>query len=378
VKVLLWKGGDAMVVRKFEIGKHERGLLFRKREFECVLGPGRHWLFDPLRHVRVAVTSIREPWIAHPKLDVLVRSGLLGDEIRVIDLGDRQRALVWVDGRFGRILGPGLHAVWTVFCDVRVEILDVDEPRFEHSDLRTILSIEKVGGRLALHVVEPGHVGIEIRDGRVAGTLEPGIHAFWRDVGTTRVVAVDCREVMADVAGQELMTADKVTLRVNAMVTYRVKDPLLAVGEVEDFRQTLYRATQLALRATVGGRELDALLMEKDAVAAELVGLVRSRAAAFGVEVVSVGIRDVILPGDMKILMNRVIEARKAAEAALVTRREETAAMRSQANTARLLADNPTLMRLRELEVLESIAGHGKLEVVLGEKGLADRVVNLI
>jgi hypothetical protein len=91
-----------------------------------------------------------------------------------------------------------------------------------------------------------------------------------------------------------------------------------------------------------------------------------------------VGVRDVILPGDMKDLMNKVTEAKKAAEANLIARREETAAMRSQANTARLLAENPTLMRLRELEVLERVAASGKLNVVLGEKGLADRVVNLL
>lgn len=92
----------------------------------------------------------------------------------------------------------------------------------------------------------------------------------------------------------------------------------------------------------------------------------------------NVGIRDIILPGDMRDLMNKVTEARKAAEANFIARREETAAMRSQANTAKVLENNPTLMRLRELEVLEKIAGHAKLNVVLGEKGLADRVVNLL
>ena len=71
-------------------------------------------------------------------------------------------------------------------------------------------------------------------------------------------------------------------------------------------------------------------------------------------------------------------QAKKAAEANLIVRREETAAMRSQANTAKVLADNPTLMRLRELEVLEKVATSGKLSVVLGEKGLADRVMNLL
>ena len=97
-----------------------------------------------------------------------------------------------------------------------------------------------------------------------------------------------------------------------------------------------------------------------------------------GLKVVSVGVRDVILPGDMKDLMNKVTKAKKAAEANLIARREETAAMRSQANTAKLLDASPTLMRLRELEVLEKVAGSGKLNVVLGEKGLAERVVNLL
>jgi len=89
-----------------------------------------------------------------------------------------------------------------------------------------------------------------------------------------------------------------------------------------------YREAQLALRAVVGARELDGFLMDK------------------------------------------VTEAKKAAEANLIARREETAAMRSQANTAKLLEGSPTLMRLRELEIMEKVATSGKLNVVLGEKGL--------
>ena len=105
---------------------------------------------------------------------------------------------------------------------------------------------------------------------------------------------------------------------------------------------------------------------------------VRQRAEDLGLELCSVGIRDVILPGDMKDLMNKVTEAKKAAEANLIARREETAAIRSQANTAKLLAESPMLMRLRELELLEKIATHGTLNVMLGEKGLSERIVNLL
>ena len=174
------------------------------------------------------------------------------------------------------------------------------------------------------------------------------------------------------------MTADKVSLRMNAVVTYRIVDARKALSATDDVRQTLYREAQLALRAVIGTRELDSFLADKDAVAGEIETLVRRRSGELGLEVVAVGIRDVILPGDMKDLMNKVTEAKKAAEANLIVRREETAAMRSQANTAKLLDSNPTLMRLRELEVLERVATDGKLNVVLGEKGLADRVVNLL
>jgi regulator of protease activity HflC (stomatin/prohibitin superfamily) len=193
-----------------------------------------------------------------------------------------------------------------------------------------------------------------------------------------KFVQEDMRETMIDISGQEIMTADKVTLRMNAVATYRVVDARQSVSTVDDAKQALYREAQLALRAVVGARDLDAFLADKEGVARDLDTALAGRARQIGLEVASVGVRDIILPGDMKDLMNKVTEAKKAAEANLIVRREETAAMRSQANTAKLLEGSPTLMRLRELEVLEKIASAGRLNIVLGEKGLADRVVNLL
>jgi regulator of protease activity HflC (stomatin/prohibitin superfamily) len=221
-------------------------------------------------------------------------------------------------------------------------------------------------------------VGVLFIDGRYVDTLSPGQYAFWKGPADARVVEVDLRETTADISGQEIMTADNVTLRVNANVTYRIVDARKAVSSTDDVRQALYRETQLALRAVIGARELDAFLVGKNTVGQEIEEAVRSRAGELGLEIASVGIRDVILPGEMKDLMNKVTEAKKAAEANLISRREETAAIRSQANTAKLLVENPTLMRMRELEVLEKIASAGHLKVVLGEKGLADRVTNLL
>src|SRR5262249_48591050 len=156
---------------------------------------------------------------------------------------------------------------------------------------------------------------------------------------------VDLREVTLDVVGQDLMTADRVTLRLNLVVLMRVIDPLRGVTMVDDVKQALYREAQLVLRAIVGAQALDAFLTQKEAISRDVLDELRPRATALGLEVMTAGIRDVILPGEMKELLNKVTEAKTAAEAQLITRREETAAMRSQANTARLLQDNPTLMR---------------------------------
>jgi len=367
-----------LFVKRIKIAKFEKGLYFKDREFQGVLEPGKYRFLDPLGKVRVEAVSVRDPWLVHRELDVIVKSGALEGRAAVVDLKDHERALVWIDGRFDTVLDSGLWALWTGFRDVRVEMVDARAVRFEHAELQTILKTKGADAVFNIFNVEDGHAGLYFKDGEFVSRLSPGTYAFWKNVGRVKLYQVDMREAVADVAGQEIMTADKVTLRLNAVVTYRVSDPVKTVTEVEDARQALYREAQLALRAVIGTRELDALLSDKDAVAREWEDMVRRRAPAFGMGVVALGIRDVILPGEMKELMNKVTEAKKAAEAALITRREETAAMRSQSNTARILAENPTLMRIRELEVLEKIAGKARLNVVLGDKGLTEKVVNLL
>jgi len=367
-----------MVLKRYRIHSDEIGLHFRDGEFKGLLGEGRHWFFDPLGKVRVEIVSERDPWLVHEKLDVIVKSGALADRAVVLDLKDHQRGLVWVEGRFSRVLAPGLYAYWTGQKEVEVEVVDARSVRFEHKELATIVQWPMAGKLLDVCRVQRNGVGVLFYDGKYVETLSPGLYAFWRGTADAKLVEVDVRETMVDVGGQEIMTSDKVTLRLNAVATYRVVDARRVVTGVDDLRQTLYREAQLALRAVLGTRELDQFLADKDAVAKEVEELLRRRAEELGVEIVSVGVRDVILPGEMKELMNRVTEAKKAAEANLIARREETAAMRSQANTAKLLEQSPTLMRLRELEVLEKIATASNLKVVLGEQGLADRVVNLL
>lgn len=361
-----------------KIHSHEKGLHFKDHEFKGLLGQGQHWFWDPTNAVRVDVVSQRSPWLRHEALDLIVKSGSLGNEALVVDLKDYERALVWIDGRFDRILGPGLHALWTNFKEIRTEVVDARPVQFNHTDMNAILSSPSSSELLENVVVEEGWAAVYFKDGEYVQTLKPGRYLFWKQMGKVHLKQIDLRETVLDVGGQEIMSRDKVTLRLNAQVTYQVTDPYLSVTAVENLTQSLYREFQLTLRAIVGSYELDGLLEGKEHLAGEMEQTLCRRTSEFGVRVIGIGIRDLILPGEMKELMNKVIEARKLAEANLIIRREETAAMRSQSNTAKLLENNPTLMRLRELEVLEKVANCSELKVVLGEKGLTDRVVNLL
>ena len=193
---------------RIKIRSYEVGLHFRDGEFKGLLPEGRYWLFDPLGKVRVDVASQRAPWLAHEKLDVIVKSGALAGRAEVVDLKDYQRALVWIDGRFSHVLPPGLYAYWTGSKDVRVEIVDARKVRFQHADFKMIVRSAHAAQVLDICTVDRSNVGVSFQDGEYVETLPPGEYAFWRNVATSKVVEVDLREQTLDIAGQDIMTAE--------------------------------------------------------------------------------------------------------------------------------------------------------------------------
>jgi regulator of protease activity HflC (stomatin/prohibitin superfamily) len=164
------------------------------------------------------------------------------------------------------------------------------------------------------------------------------------------------------------MTRDRMTLRLNLSAVYRVSDAERLATVAREADEIVYLAMQMAAREAVVTRTLDELLAERHEIGDAIARGLAARARAVGLELVSFGLKDVVLPGDIKALLNRVIAARKEAEANVILRREETAATRSQAQTARMLAENPILVRLKELEAYKELAASvGELKLVLGE-----------
>lgn len=363
------------------IRQHERGLWFRHGDFHRLLGPGRYRFWSRLwsrTRDTVEIVDTLKTRFEHRLLDVLIADAQLRDALKLVELTDAERALVWRDGRLLHILGPGRYAFWRTPYTVEDERFSLAEGELRHARLEAI--VKHPDAKALLETVDAHALTTVLlfRDGRLVGPLAEGRHAFWTGAGQITCRAIDRREQLADVAGQDIMTADKVTLRVNLLVGYVVSDAVRAATGVADYAQALYREAQLALRATVGGRTLDALLADKNAVGGEVRDAIARRAAEFGVAVRSVGLRDVILPGDMKEILNQVIAAEKQAQANLIKRREETAAARSQANTAKLLAENPTLARLKELELLQEILAGAKTTFVFGPQELGGQLRKLV
>ena len=368
------------MLKRIKVAVYERALVYRDRDLERVLGPGKYWLVG--RNVGVQTYDVSKPELELARVEVLLAESraLLEPYVQIVELGDREVGLVYKNERLSGVLAPGTRQLfWRGAVTVRVEVRDIaNEYTLDANTARVLTRTKGIAGVAdAVSTVEvpDTSVGLLIADGELRGVLEPGLSAYWKYQRALRVELTDLRLQAMEVSGQEILTRDKVSLRVNLTAMWQVTDAVQARATVSNLPDYVYKELQFALREAVGTRTLDELLGEKGAldrtVAASVVKL-----EARGLAVRSVGVKDVILPGEMKTILNQVVEAEKVAQANLIRRREETAATRSLLNTARLMEENPTLLRLKELETLEKVTEKiGSLTVYDGLEGVLKNMV---
>ena len=215
-------------------------------------------------------------------------------------------------------------------------------------------------------IVRETETGLLYQNGRFLRTLGPGRHRLrnWPWL-REEVAAVDLRRRSLLIAGQEMLTADGLTVKLNLVAEFQVVDAPRAVHGVVDYTAALYAALQLLLREEVQARPLDLLLAERQALGATLLERARPAAEELGLVLVSAGVKDIVLPGDVRRLLAQEAEALRNGRAALVAAREELAATRARANTAKLLDTSAALFRLKEIEALGQIAeGEGNTVVL--------------
>ncbi|MEX1994252.1 MAG: slipin family protein [Steroidobacteraceae bacterium] len=374
-------------IKRVTIAQHERGLKFRNRSFVAILEPGVYWRFDPLKRTDVQVFDLTVPEFAHPRVDFLVKEDrpTMDRYFEIVELSDREAGVVYKDGRIAGVLPPGKRQLyWRGPAEIRVERYELESEFELPAALARVLA--RATGALAMQAAEAvcavdvpdTAIGMLIVDGEFVRVLKPGLHAFWKCQRALKTELIDRRVQPMEVQGQEILTRDKVSLRVNLTALWQVLDAVTARSAVTNIVEAVYKELQFALRGAVGGRTLDELLGDKGALDREISAVVAERLQGLGIVVKSVGVKDVILPGEMKVILNQVVEAEKRAQANLIHRREETAATRSLLNTARLMDENPTLLRLKELETLEKVTEKiDKLTVFGGLEGVLKDVVRI-
>jgi regulator of protease activity HflC (stomatin/prohibitin superfamily) len=274
------------------------------------------------------------------------------------------------------VVPPGKRVLyWNSPMEIRAErIAFAENPRLPERLARALARFGKEAGVLRA-TVDEGKTGLWYFENKLRETLAPGTYAFWLWAGASRVEQTELRLQTLEVNGQEVLSKDKATLRVNVSARYRVTDAVKAATTVKDATAHLYLLVQFAIRETFGKRTLEETLAEKVSIDAGIVDTIRKGMEAYGVMVEEIGVKDVILPGDLREIMNRVVEAEKAAQANLIRRREETAATRSLLNTARLMEENPILVRLKELETLEKLTEKvDRITIGNGLEGLLEQI----
>lgn len=368
--------------RRVVIGDAERGLVYRNRRFERVLAPGVHRLFAWRSQLDVVVHDIRKPEYAGNDVEALVAAlgARLDETFLLADIGMDEVGLVSKNGRLEDVLSPGVRMLyWRGLVQVDVEKASLAEGLRVAPDVTRRLRQLGMLGRVAVVLDVPVEsAGLVFVDNTLEQVLGAGSYAFWNFQKNVAVETIELRVQSMEVSGQELLTRDKVSLRVNLAASVRVTDPVAARTQVARYSDYVYRELQYGLRKAVAAKTLDELLGDKATLDAEIFGYVRGRVEALGIEVLGVGVKDVILPGEMREILNGVVQAEKLAQANVIRRREEANATRSLLNTAKLIEESPVLMRLKELEALEKVTEKiDRLTVFGGLDGVVKQLVTM-
>ncbi|RUX13871.1 slipin family protein, partial [Mesorhizobium sp. M2A.F.Ca.ET.042.01.1.1] len=300
------------------VKENERAVALYKGEIQAILMPGEHWLANRRGNLEISRHDLKNPEFvsAYEKALFDKLPDVAARHFTVVRTGRMEIAVVERDGALHSVLSPDRKLVlWTDAGPWKVTTVDTAADLAIDPALMRRLGQARKTEHMFLNPVVDGQVGLLFVDGVLVRTLEAGVHAFWNVGRMVQVKVVDIKRQSLDVAGQEVLTRDRVTIRVNIAAEYRVVDPVKAVSTVKDFSEALYRALQYAFRKTLGALTLDQILDKKVTVDEDAAAKVRDDMAAIGVEVSDIALKDVILPGDMREILNQVVSAEKQAEA---------------------------------------------------------------
>lgn len=335
-----------------KINAYQVGLVFGNGTYKRMLKEGNYFLWNE----DVLIFDTTKQFIAPVELNILLQDEALKNALYVIEIKDNEIALHYENGLLKQILTAGRYAFWKGVIEYEFVKADISKIEISENINRAMLQNKLLAAYVRTYTVESYEKALLFVDGNYVKALNSGVYYWWKNSIAINIGKADVRMQQAEINGQEILTKDKAALRINGQAQYKVVDIEKGMLQNKDYEKQLYVGFQLALREYIGGYSFDELLEKKETIAPLILKAVSDKALVLGIEVIGFGIRDIILPGDVKEIMNQVLIAEKKAQANIIMRREETASTRSLLNTAKLMEDNSMLFKLKEMEYVEKIA----------------------
>lgn len=358
------------------IKENECGYLLKNGVFVRLLFSGKH-RYSKLLGYEIKTT----PMTGYVKtsdipLAVLLNNYEFVERTVKIDIPDSCIAIHFVNGTFKSVLIDREAICWNVFEKNTFQLIDITSP--EMGDTIAPMYRDLLPAKLYKKIdINEGEIGLLYYDNHFEKQLPSGTYYFWNYTKKVTCKIFNKKLQQLEINGQEILTADKVGIRLNIICSYKITDPLLLVQNIDDLKSQLYVYTQLIMREYIGRYKLDELLSQKEEISKFVFERLVEHQEEYYVAFSQAGIKDIILPGEIRDIMNTVLLAEKKAQANVITRREEVASTRSLLNTAKLMEENKTLFKLKELEYLERICDKIGTISVSGGSGVLEQLREL-
>lgn len=360
-------------MKNVQINAYQIGIVLKRGVYQGYLTAGNYWLWGK----EVLIYDLYQPFVAPVELNILLQDKALAEKLQLVEVRDNEIALQFENGYFKEVLTVGRYTFWKGANEYRFVIADISQPGIDTAIDKSLLAHKLLAPYVRSYTVESYEKALLFMDGKYMGILERGIYQWWKNAVPIFIGKADMRQQQMDLNGQEILTRDKAALRINAYAQYKVAVIEKALLDNREYDKQLYALFQLALREYIGAVNFDELLEKKESISAAVLNGLQLKAGALGVQVIELGIRDIILPGDVKDIMNQVLVAEKKAQANIIMRREETASTRSLLNTAKLMEENTMLWKLKEMEYVEKIADKISTITVNNSGVLSDQLKQL-
>ncbi len=365
-------------MKKIIINEKQKGFLFKNGKYKGMLDAGKYYLYGGRE---IQVTTLALPLMSgNCSLDTLLADPKVRSKVSVVEVGDMEYALHYVNGQLSTsmpVLGRGKYAFWQIEDAHTYQMIDITNP----------MANDSIPTYMFQYIPAMYYTKIEVQahekaalyyNGRFEQLLDAGTYYFWKNAVKVEAKTVDTRLQQMNIQGQEMLTQDKVALRINFVCHYRVTEYVKALTEIDDYKEHMHVAAQLALREYVGKYKLDEILENKDQMSQFVLQRLKEKEKDLFVQIVDAGVKDIILPGEIREIMNTVLIAEKRAQANVISRREEVASTRSLLNTAKLMDENRTLYKLKELEYIERICENVGNITVNGSGDLLSQLTGIL